>query len=489
MNESITANVLAALNILAMERLDDGSFRLIGNSPSWFKQFCPDDTPIESELNIEEKFPFLGAFLFDAENFWENNSVGRLKSGLWTETDSFNIDYHLEASALCLSNRKVLLVELLSDYEEKQTLLQKLRDNSLNYDRVIKEIRAEVLSGTKAIELMGQTLNGRYDLISLLGQGGLGAVYKAVDLNTQQVVAVKLLLEDSENTIFSQQLFEREIKILKRVQHPNIVSILDSGITPTGRLFLVMDLIEGKPLDDLIGEGGYWTVSRTLNLLEQICPALYAIHEKNIIHRDLKPANILIMNPGGAENAMLLDLGIAKMIRGGNENTMMKAITRTGVILGTVQYLAPEQCLDQDLDEGVDIYALGTIVYELLAGDLPFQCQTINGWMMAHLHAKPVSLRMMNSTIPEEIEKVVLWALAKKRNERPSTTMEFLEKFREAAGSLQESPEQYHLAEYLDQQTRITESIEEVNTASNRGRVTDTNKESLPTMQSSINED
>jgi serine/threonine protein kinase len=493
MSKSITTDLLAALNIVAMERLGDGSFSLVSTTPDWFKQFCEQTATSQEVLNIEESFPFLGSFLIDAERFWSENSPGRLKSGPWTEVDPLNNECHLEASALCLSGRMFLLIELLgNDYEEKQLLLQKLRENSLNYDRVIKEIRAEVLSNTKAIDLSGQTLNGQYELQGLIGQGGLGAVYKALDLNTGQIVAVKLLLEDTDNTIFSQQLFEREIKILKRVHHPNIVSILDSGMSPTGRLFLVMEFIEGKPLDDLLSEGGIWSIERTLRLLRHLCPALYAIHQKNIIHRDLKPANIIIKNPGCSdENPMLLDLGIAKMIRGGNETGLLKTITQTGMILGTVQYLAPEQCLDQEIDEGVDIYALGMIVFELLAGDLPLSAQSVNGWMMAHVHGRPISMRSLNSRIPEEVEKVVLSTLAKKRKDRPASTIEFLENFETAVRGMEPVTDRiFSLADEFNTESRITDSVELFDTSSNKGSsITSSNKENLPTIQSPVPEE
>src|SRR5438067_1305887 len=115
MSESITADLLATLNIAVVERLDDGSFNLIGTAPDWFKQFCQLPETSEIDLNIEEKFPFLGSFLFDAEPFWAGNSRGRLRSGPWTESDPENNEFHLEASALCVSNRKILLIELLGN--------------------------------------------------------------------------------------------------------------------------------------------------------------------------------------------------------------------------------------------------------------------------------------------------------------------------------------------------------------------------------------
>src|SRR5262249_4718886 len=155
------------------------------------------------------------------------------------------------------------------------------RDSRLDHNRLVKEIRAEVLAGTKSIDLIGQLLGSRYELRKVIGQGGLGVVYQGIDITTQKKVAVKLLREDGaeENAGCSQQVFEREIKILRRVSHPNIVGIVDSGVSATGRLYLVMDFIDGQSLDDIINFEGVWSVKRTLRMLSQLCPALQTMHE------------------------------------------------------------------------------------------------------------------------------------------------------------------------------------------------------------------
>ena len=279
-----------------------------------------------------------------------------------------------------------------------------------------------------------EIINNRYKIERELGKGGLGIVYQAIDLTNGKKVALKFLTDDQnvEDPITNQKFFEREIKILSQIQHPNIVSIFDSGFS-LNRPFFVMDYIKGESLEELLNKEKIWSVPRVLNLLQQLCPALYAMHSKNIIHRDLKPGNIMIQKIDNTEKAVLLDLGIAKMVSGSKENSLMKDITKTGMIVGTVGYTSPEQCLDAELDDGVDIYSLGIIVYQLLTGEMPFTGNTLAELILAHVQGKPIELRQVNPNISNAIESVVLWAIAKHRSQRPKTIMEFLKHFESAA--------------------------------------------------------
>lgn len=431
MSETITSALLAALGFLTVECLAEDKFQLIGNSPQWYIDFCGEHFSWDNNFSLIETFPFIEVFLFDAESFWQETKPGQLKSGPWTEVDLTGKEYHLEALALFIENKKIILIENIGiDYDEKQILLQKLRESSLNQDQIIKNIRAELVTGQNTF-IIGEILGNRYKVVSVLGKGGLGIVYKALDQETNLTVAIKMLLESTEDASYSQQLFEREIKILRRVKHPNVVGILDSGLTQTARPYFVMDYVEGSPLSVLMEAERIWSVERTFNLLKHLCPALNAIHQEHIIHRDLKPANIMVKNVDGKEIAIVLDLGIAKIIAGPKENTITK-LTKTGVVVGTIQYLSPEQCLGKLLDHRTDIYSLGIIVYELLTGMLPYESDSVQGWLFEHLQTVPESLRSFNPSIPAAIDEVVLWALEKKREQRPQTTLEFLEKFAEA---------------------------------------------------------
>jgi serine/threonine protein kinase len=432
MSDTVASVLLARLGFLVVESLAEDKFRLVSDSPKWFIELFGSSASTSEEFRLTEIFPFVEVFLFDAQPFWEEGGNATLKSGAWIETDITGKDYNLEATALLVNDKKILLIELLGgDFNEKQSLLQKLRENNLNHDQIIKKIRAEIVTNKISGEntaLIGGLLDNRYSIEMILGKGGLGIVYKANDIKTLQTVAIKMLLEDTEDIDYTQKLFEREIKILKRVNHPNVVGILDSGLTETGRPYFVMDYVEGKSLADLMEEERIWSVNRVLNLLEHICPALDAIHQEGIVHRDLKPANIMVKNFDGQEIGIILDLGIAKIVAGPKDKTLMK-LTKTGVVVGTIQYLSPEQCLGKPLDNRTDIYALGIITYELLTGILPYESDTVQGWLFEHLQTKPPSIRSYNPMISPELDNVVLWALEKKRENRPQTTIEFLKRF------------------------------------------------------------
>lgn len=436
MSNNIASALLARLGFLVVESLEEDQFKLVSDSPKWFINLSGTNAFTSENFPLVENFPFVEVFLFDAQSFWEQESGENLKSGAWIETDALGKEYNLEATALLLNNKKILLIELLGgNFDEKQSLLQKLRENSLNHDQIIKKMRAEIVTNKISGEntaLIGGLLGNRYSIEMILGKGGLGIVYRAKDIETLQSVAVKMLLENSEDIDYTQKLFEREIKVLKRVNHPNVVGVLDSGLTDTGRPYFVMDYVEGKSLSDLMEEERVWTVERVLNLLKHICPGLDAIHQEGIVHRDLKPANIMIKKVKDKEVGVILDLGIAKIVSGPKDKTLMK-LTKTGVVVGTIQYLSPEQCLGKPLDNRTDIYALGIIIYELLTGVLPYESDTVQGWLFEHLQTKPMPLRNYNPTIPNQLDNVILWALEKKRENRPQTTIEFLEKFAQAA--------------------------------------------------------
>ncbi|MBL8151250.1 MAG: hypothetical protein JNN15_15105, partial [Blastocatellia bacterium] len=194
MENSLAARILASLGIVVLKRVNESHFKIVGTIPEWFSSYFQHQNLEVEKLLPGTLFPFIETFLFDAEDFWNSNSGNVLKSDLWSESDTEGNEIHLGASALCLEGEKVLLIQLLSEtYEEKQLLLQQLREDRLSYDQKLKEMRAEVLAGTKSSDLKGEVLADRYQLQSVLGQGGLGIVYKAYDRQTKGFVAVKLL--------------------------------------------------------------------------------------------------------------------------------------------------------------------------------------------------------------------------------------------------------------------------------------------------------
>jgi serine/threonine protein kinase len=266
-------------------------------------------------------------------------------------------------------------------------------------------------------DLSGQDI-GRYHIIEQLGEGGMATVYKAFDTRLERDVAIKVIRKDAFSanmhaTIFKR--FEREAKALARLSHPNIVKIYDYG-EYDGSPYLVMEYIPGGTLKSKMGEP--FKVGDAVRLLLPIANALEYAHEHDIIHRDVKPANILLSEKN---QPVLSDFGIAKMLEGEEGATL----TGTGVGIGTPEYMAPEQCLGETVDKRTDIYALGIVFYELVAGRKPFMANT----PMAVVH-KQISDPLPRPAqfapgLPDGVEKVIFKALAKVPDERYISMAEF----------------------------------------------------------------
>jgi hypothetical protein len=261
----LACNLLGRLGFLVLQQVSDQWFRIVGVAPNWFYTFFPTNYNVPGLLEIGNIFPFLEIFILDPDS-WQPSRAS-VQMGPWSEVNTAGREYNLEAVALYICEKNLLVVRALgAEYEEKQAILQELRNKNLDDTRKIREMRAEVLAQKNSPEhLVGQLIVNRYQLEDLVGQGGLGAVYRAGDLQTGRTVAVKMLLEqeaDEEGLKFYQKLFEREIKILRRVKHPNIVAILDAGVTDTGRNFLVMEFLEGRTLGNILEEDRVWSVER-----------------------------------------------------------------------------------------------------------------------------------------------------------------------------------------------------------------------------------
>lgn len=272
-------------------------------------------------------------------------------------------------------------------------------------------------------------LANRYNIYELLGEGGVGVVYKATDLTTGKDVAIKFLVQDQTDSLQMQQLrkryFEREIAILSEIRHPSIVNLLDSGFTNMGLPFFVMEYVEGRTLAQDIKEHGAMLVGRVFKILQPLCSALDCIHKHGAIHRDLKPENIMLSVKEGVEEVKLLDFGIAKLLEP-PPDSRFQPITQFGNIVGTIDYLAPEQWQEQELDQRTDLYALGLIVYEMLTGQHPFRSEYIETAMLKHLNDDPPPPSSLNNNLPLLLDEVILRSIAKDKTERQQTVMEFL---------------------------------------------------------------
>jgi serine/threonine protein kinase len=263
--------------------------------------------------------------------------------------------------------------------------------------------------------LLSCTIAGKYQITRKLGAGGMGAVYRATRLVIGDEVAVKIL-HSEQNEPRAADRFRREAQAAARLKHPNAVNIYDFGVTDDGLQYLVMELVEGESLRRIIKQQGPLTPSASAEIINQVCAALDEAHRNNIIHRDIKPDNIMVHVSANRLRVKVLDFGIAKM-----RDDTAGNLTQTGSILGTPHYMSPEQCLGEELDSRSDIYSLGIVLYEMLAGVVPFNSPISTAVVVQHVNQPPPSLGMLNASITRPVEIAVLHALEKTREARPQT--------------------------------------------------------------------
>jgi len=259
----------------------------------------------------------------------------------------------------------------------------------------------------------------RYHIIEKLGQGGMAVVYKAFDTKLERYVAIKIVRTDIYGPAIRErvnQRFEREAKTLSKLEHPNIIAIIDYGYWEESP-YLVMPFIPGGTLKDKLGKPIYWR--EAIQLLMPIVDALVYAHSKGLIHRDVKPSNILISETG---LPLLTDFGIAKVLE--MEEGQL-TLTATGVGMGTPEYMAPEQGLGKPVDGRVDVYSLAVVLYEMVTGNKPFSADTPLAVLMMHVNDPIPSTRKYNVRIPESLERVLYKALAKDAENRYQSMAEF----------------------------------------------------------------
>ncbi|QUV96735.1 serine/threonine-protein kinase [Chloracidobacterium aggregatum] len=280
---------------------------------------------------------------------------------------------------------------------------------------------------------LGRTLDGKYRIEQRIGRGGSGTVYRARHLLIHRTVAVKVLSLDLVSDDDALARFRREAAMAGRLKHFNIVSVTDFGLTPDGVAYLVMDFIEGRSLRRILNAQGTLAPEKLVGWLKPICSAVHAAHRKGIIHRDLKPDNVMIEVVDGEEIPRVLDFGIAKLMDAVAVGTDFT--TETGSVMGTPHYMSPEQCEGKPLDARSDIYSLGTLVYELLTGNVPFPGKVTTTVMMQQVTAAPRPLRDLRPDLPEAVELCVMRALSKNPAARHATALDFALEFEAALSS------------------------------------------------------
>ncbi|HEX9919455.1 MAG TPA: WD40 repeat domain-containing serine/threonine-protein kinase [Pyrinomonadaceae bacterium] len=270
---------------------------------------------------------------------------------------------------------------------------------------------ADILSQTDP--LLGQVLDSKYELVARLGEGGMGAVYRARRIHIGDEVAVKVLHQSFVADGDAVERFRREARAAAMLRHPNVVTIHDFGEArgSAAPAYIVMELAEGSSLRALLRSEGRLAPARAVALMQDICAGVGAAHRRQIVHRDLKPDNIIILPPDGEgerETAKVVDFGIAKL----RDLAAMPTLTQAGTLMGTPYYMSPEQCRGDSLDARSDVYSLGAVLYEMLAGVPPFTAANITGVVTKHLTEPPPPFAP-GAGVPGALEDVCRRALAK----------------------------------------------------------------------------
>jgi serine/threonine protein kinase len=258
-------------------------------------------------------------------------------------------------------------------------------------------------------------LSGRYRLESKLGSGGMSTVYLALDEVLDRPVAVKLLHREISEEADQLERFRREARAAARLSHPNLVGVIDAG-EDDGRPYIVFEYIEGRTLKRRIQEEGGLPVDEAVAYAIEIGRGLTAAHARKLVHRDVKPQNVLI-DPAG--RAKVTDFGIARSLE-------QKGMTATGRVLGTTDYVSPEQAMGEDVDERSDVYSLGVVLYEMLTGDVPFQAETQVGVAMKHVNEPMPDVQVKRPEVSAAVASVVDRATTKDQRDRYSTVAQMV---------------------------------------------------------------
>ncbi|MGA5407346.1 protein kinase domain-containing protein [Streptomyces lavendulocolor] len=265
----------------------------------------------------------------------------------------------------------------------------------------------------------GRVISGRYELSTVIGQGGMGQVWTAYDGRLDRRVAVKLLRPDhmaaATGADEMRRRFVRECRVTAQVSHPGLVTVHDAG-SDGDDLFLVMQYVEGADLADHLAEHDPYPWQWAVSVAAQLCAVLAAVHAVPIVHRDLKPRNVMVKPDG---TVTVLDLGVASVI-----DTDTTRLTHTGSPIGSPAYMAPEQAMGGAVGPYTDLYALGALLHELLSGNVPFAGSTALGVLHRHLYEPPLPVRQLRPEIPDALEALVLRLLAKDPQHRPSGAQE-----------------------------------------------------------------
>ena len=314
---------------------------------------------------------------------------------------------------------------MVEELKAKQQLVE-VMSSSDQVTRPMYNAKGGLASATEAMRVQaepgilaeGSTFAGRYEIKGVLGMGGMGVVYRALDTELGDVVAIKTLrLDAASSEPAALDRFKQEIRLARKITHRNVVRTHDLGEVD-GLYFITMEYVEGHSLKHLIQSRGALPVNVVLTIGKQLCRALEVAHEQGVIHRDIKPQN-MIVEPSG--NLKVMDFGIARLAK------RSSGMTQAGMALGTPEYMAPEQLLGSEVDFRADLYATGAVLFESLTGRTPFVADSAITLVAKQIEEVPPSPRSLNAEVPEPLEQLILRALRKDPAERPQSAMLFYE--------------------------------------------------------------